>query len=428
MTRPPLIRVRWPIFACVFAAAFVTYLQRSSLSVAAARMMPEVGLSQVQMGWLFTTFLIGYTAFQFPGGLYSQRFGARNATFLSLLLSTLATAATAAAPAVATGVALIATLVVARAINGIAQGPLFPANAGLVQAWYPPHRWALMNGLQVTGLSLGAAATPPLVAAVMQRYGWQAALYSTCLPGLVLVVVWVWFVRNTPREHGAVHPVELAEIEPVPRVTRPRAVSLGEIRLVLGNRNVLLLSLGYLLMNYVFYFFMTWSFLYLVQQRHLTLLESGGLAAIPLSTGAICASIGGYLCDLACRRLGARWGFRLIPLITLPLGALLLMVAVRAEHAYPAVAALAACFACIQMTEAPFWAATFWVARERSSAATGVLNTGGNLGGIIGTPIVAYLTANHNWTAAFATGVGFALASAALWLLIDVERDTLANR
>jgi ACS family glucarate transporter-like MFS transporter len=418
----PLVRVRWLLFAFVFAAAFVSYVQRSSLSVVAARMIPEAGLTLVQRGWLFNAFMIGYTLFQFPGGLFSQRVGARHAVLVCLLLSTLATAATAAAPAVAAGLTLFATLAAVRAVNGIALGPLFPATAGLVQAWYAPHRWALMNGLQVTGLSLGAAATPPLIASVMQAFGWQVALYATCLPGLALAALWVWYVRDTPREHRAVGPAELAEIEPEPRLTTPRRVSWAEIRLVLGNRNVLLLSFGYLLMNYVFYFFMTWSFLYLVEERQLTVLKSGWLASIPLLTGAICASIGGYLCDLACQRIGARWGFRLLPLIMLPLAAALLLVAVRVANPYTAVLALAGCFGCAQMTEAPFWTATFWVARERTSAATGVLNGGGNLGGIIGTVIVTYLTAAHDWPAAFATGVGFALASAALWLLIDVER------
>ena len=109
----------------------------------------------------------------------------------------------------------------------------------------------------------------------------------------------------------------------------------------------------------------------------------------------------------------------------LPLSALLLMIAVRAENDYLAVAALSGCFGCAQMTEAPFWAAAFWVARERASGATGVLNMGGNLGGMVGTPIVAWLTQGHNWPAALATGVGFALASAALWLLVDVERRPL---
>jgi sugar phosphate permease len=425
---PPAVRVRWLIFAGVFAAAFTAYLERSALGVVAVRMMPETGITQVELGYLFNAFLVTYTFLQFPGGLVAQRIGARRATLACLVLSTLGTAATAFAPNLAGGAALLVALAAARAVTGIGQGPLFPSNAGLVQAWFPPRRWALMNGLQVTGLSLGAAATPPLVAAIMAAYGWQAALYATCVPTVLLALAWWAYVRDTPRAHPALGAAELAEIEPEPRVTSAPRFSWAEVRLVLGNRNVLLLSLGYLLMNYVFYFFMQWSFLYLVQERHLELLKSGWLASIPLVFGSLCASAGGLICDAACARFGARWGFRLLPLVVLPLSALLLLVAARASTPYAAVAALAGCFGCAQMTEAPFWAATFWVARERASAATGVLNMGGNLGGIVGTPIVAWLTQAHQWPAALATGVGFALASAALWLLVDVERRPAAAR
>ena len=235
-------------------------------------------MSARELSWLFDAFLIGYTVFQFPGGLFAQRVGARRATFACVLISTLATAATGFAPGVAAGATLLWLLVAARAINGIALGPLFPANAGVVQAWFPPHRWALMNGLQVTGLSLGAAITPPLVAAIMQAFGWHAALYATCIPGLALAALWLWFVRDAPREQVQCTPAELAEIEPEPRTKLARAAAWSEARRVLGNRNVLLLSLGYLLMNYVFYFFMNWSFLYLIEERHLTLLEGGWLA------------------------------------------------------------------------------------------------------------------------------------------------------
>jgi MFS family permease len=76
----------------------------------------------------------------------------------------------------------------------------------------------------------------------------------------------------------------------------------------------------------------------------------------------------------------------------------------------------------VQMTEAPSWAAAFWVAPDQASAATGVLNTGGNVGGIIGTFLVGYLTINFGWHAAFATGMAFALASAGVWLLVNTER------
>jgi sugar phosphate permease len=55
-------------------------------------------------------------------------------------------------------------------------------------------------------------------------------------------------------------------------------------------------------------------------------------------------------------------------------------------------------------------------------AATAVLNTGGNLGGVVATPIIAALSARYGWTAVFATGAALSLVSAALWLTIDAGR------
>jgi len=55
-------------------------------------------------------------------------------------------------------------------------------------------------------------------------------------------------------------------------------------------------------------------------------------------------------------------------------------------------------------------------------AATGALNTGGNLGGVIGIPIVAYLTDHGMWTSAFVLGAVFATVSGLLWFWIDATR------
>ena len=88
-----------------------------------------------------------------------------------------------------------------------------------------------------------------------------------------------------------------------------------------------------------------------------------------------------------------------------------------------AVAALAVCYFCIEMNEGPYWAAAMHVARADSMAATGILNTGGNLGGVIATPIIAYLSGHNAWTSAFLTGTVLALVSAAAWLLVDPGRE-----
>lgn len=72
-------RVRWLVLALLFAFAFTGYVQRTGVAIAAERMMQELGLTQVQVGWLFTAFLFTYSVFQLPGALVGQWAGARRA-------------------------------------------------------------------------------------------------------------------------------------------------------------------------------------------------------------------------------------------------------------------------------------------------------------------------------------------------------------
>jgi predicted MFS family arabinose efflux permease len=91
------------------------------------------------------------------------------------------------------------------------------------------------------------------------------------------------------------------------------------------------------------------------------------------------------------------------------------------------VVALALCYGIVELTEGSYWAATMFVARADTMSATGVLNTGGNVGGLIGIPIVAYLSGHGAWTAAFVIGTLFALAAAACWMGIDALRPFVAD-
>jgi MFS transporter, ACS family, glucarate transporter len=165
-----------------------------------------------------------------------------------------------------------------------------------------------------------------------------------------------------------------------------------------------------------------WCFLYLVQERHFTVLESGWLASTPPLAAAIGAGVGGALASFFSTRYGVRKGLRILPLVSLPAAGVLEFLAVDASNPYLAVAALALCFACVEVNEGPFWAAIMHVGRADSMAASGLLNTGGNVGGLIATPIVAYLSQHHAWTTAFLIGTAFALVSAAAWLLVDPTR------
>jgi sugar phosphate permease len=196
---------------------------------------------------------------------------------------------------------------------------------------------------------------------------------------------------------------------------------------LLGNRSILLLTLSYICMNYVFYLIANWCFLYLVQERHFNILEGGWLAATPPLAAAAGAGVGGKLATELCARFGFRWGFRLTPLVALPAAGALLLATVHLGNPYGAVVALALCYGVIELTEGSYWAATMFVARADTMSATGVLNTGGNIGGLIGIPIVAYLSGHGAWTAAFVIGTLFALVGAACWLGIDATRPFAAD-
>jgi MFS transporter, ACS family, glucarate transporter len=415
-------RIRWRIFALVVSLGAVAYFQQKGVTIAAERIMPELSLTQMQIGWLQWAFVLGYTPTQILAGHVGERFGARLTLTVAGLLAVAATIAMPLAPIVLAGGALFAGLLLSQLTLGIAQAPTFPVGAGVVRVWLPARRWGFANGIQSMGLQLGAAATPPVIVLLMQSFGWQRALFWTSLPALALILVWAWYARNTPREHPSVSRTELAELESSnDAVSETGRRFTTALRLLMG-RDVLLLTASYMGMNYVYYLLGNWSFLYLVQERHLGVLESGWLAALPPLGAALGAGLGGGLVDWLCVRFGTRWGYRLVPLASLPLVAALLVFAVFEASALVAILTLSLCYAIVELNEGAYWAATMRVAGNNTMTATGLLNTGGALGGLIGIPIVAYLSGRHEWNAAFLLGAVCAVVSAVAWIGVDATR------
>jgi MFS transporter, ACS family, glucarate transporter len=422
--RAQAIRIRWRICSFLFGFGFIAYVQQKSITVAAERMMPELGLTQTQIAFLEQAFVIGYALFQMPGGIVGQRIGARRTFVIIGLTAFFATIATPLAPHLFNGQALFIVLLMAQVLLGCSQGAIFPVSAGVFEAWFPPDRWSFVQGLQTMGLGLGASLTPLLIAPLMVYLGWQQALIWSSLPALALIVLWGWYGRNTPREHPSVSAQELAEIgshnSAQEDVRVHASISVRQVFALLRNRNVLVLAVSYMFMNYTFYLLSNWVFLYLVQERKFSVLESGWLASTPPLAAAVGAGIGGWATSLLCRRLGDRWGFRVVPLVAMPAAAALLLFAVGTTNPYFAVVALAVCFGVVELTEGAYWGAGMTLGRGDTMAVCGLMNTGGNLGGMISIPIVGHFSNLHLWYTAFLIGVGFALASAATWLAIDV--------
>lgn len=387
-------------------------------------MIGDLGLSESQLGLIFSAFALGYALFQLPGGMVGDRFGARRVLAIAALLWGLLTVLTALVPGatmLGSG-AIVAALVILRFLVGVTHAPLFPVTcAGTVANWFPAGGWGLPNGLSSTGLTLGAAATAPLMVWLMELAGWRGALLLSAPAAMLLAAVWWWYMRDLPKNHKDVNARELSVIDadrPPPEADDGKTAW----REALANPDVILLTISYFCMNYVFYLFFNWFFYYLVQVRDFSAQDAGILTSAQWILGALGATAGGFLCDWLSKRFGLRWGPRWLAIPSLLLCAVFLYFGANATTPAMTVALLCICFGCTQLTEAAYWATTIAVSGRRAASAGGVLNTGGNCAGFAGGLLVPFVAHGFGWTLAVSTGALFAVIGAVLWFFINGDR------
>ena len=419
--------MRFRILGVLFVMCFVNYLLRNNLSIAIPSIQREFSFSNAEIGWILGSFNFSYTLLQIPGGIFGQIYGPRRAltfiavswgvlTFLTGFIPTLMAAS-------ATGV--MASLFVTRLLLGATNAPIFPVIGGTFARWFPEGGWGFPNGATSVGLALGQAAIGPIVTLLIVHFGWRGSFYFFAPLGLLIGAWWYWYARDRPAQHPAITAEEVRLIEG-DRPQEPALRERGAWRHMLVHRDVLLIAASYFCMNYVFYMFAQWLFTYLVESRGFSLLESGWLYVLPFATGAVLAGVGGLVCDALCKKMGPNWGCRLPAMTGLTLVAIFLIAGVYASNPYLAVGLLSLCFGFTQFTEGAFWSASTYVAGPHTSAATGVMNTGGNAAGFLA-PVVGLMVDHLGWLATLASGSVFALTGAALWLLIRIRPATRPN-
>lgn len=403
---------RW-ILAGLVAFAFTSYLARTNISVASEKMIPALGLTKIQMGQVFTAFLIGYAAFQIVGGVIGDRLGARLTLGISALVWSFTTLATGLWPALVSGrpALVFAGLWVLRLLLGLSEATTFPVGNAVVRNWMPAGRRGFGNAVMFLGTSAASAVTAPLVSWLMIRIGWRGSFYVTSIPPLLLAILWLLLARDHPENSEPELAVSGMEAEASRSSFRAAAQ-------VLGRRNALLLIASYVSEGYVLFIFVFWLYIYLVERRGFSLLNAGWMAAIPWLTALVITPLGGRLCDAIGWRRGRAAGSRTVISIGYVASGVLLFVAAAAAQRSLAVVALSLSIAGLMAAEAGFWSYAAHLGRERVGLLSGVMNTAGILGGIASTSLVPVIVRYAGWVPALASGTVMALLCPAIWLLI----------
>ena len=424
----PATAIRWRIVALLAGFSLVSYALRTNISVAAAVMRSELHLTQIQLGQVFSAFMAGYAIFQIPAGALGDRYGPRLILTLAATIWGVTTLMTGVLPGLIGGAA--ATLVVLMAVRfllGVAEAATYPVAASAVGAWMPPSERAFANALVIAGMALGSAFIPPIMSRLMVVSGWRVSFYATSILAFLIAALWWWYATDDPAQHPAVNEMEhRAILAGRDTAGRESVAARADRRRVmywplLRNRNMMLISVSYFLDSYVLFIFVFWFYLYLVDERGFSILRSGVYSSLPWIAALIVVPAGGRLCDVLSERRGRRLGRRAVAMAGLLVSSALLAWGARTQQAMLAIAALSLSVGFLMSTEGPFWSSAIDIAGVHAGTAGGIMNTAGNLGGVVSTSLVPVLVERFGWMVALASGSSLGLVAALLWLLIRVD-------
>lgn len=270
---------RWMVVFLLAFGLMIAFMDRTSMSAAIAdhRFVSHFALTHVQRGWLGSSVFWAYGLLQLPMGWMVDRYGVKWPYAICFLLWCVAAAATGI-------VTTVSGLLVVRVLIGAAEAVVVPATYRYIANRFEETQKGTALGIYSIGGKMGPALGAPLAGWLIASSSWQVMFIVTGLAGLVWLMPWLRMVRNDFPDRA-----ELA-------VRKKRAASVP-LRNLLASPVVW----GGLLTNFCYAYFafycMTWMPAYLVEQRGLSLSQSGLYTAFSFFGVAVTAGLSGWAAD-----------------------------------------------------------------------------------------------------------------------------------
>ncbi len=422
MSDRPESRMRWFLVFGLFILSAVAYLDRVNISIAGSSIAAEYHLTNIQLGWIFSSFLWGYGAFQTFGGWLADRFGPRRALTAGVVWWGIFTTLTAALSTKIIFAVLFFAAV--RFLLGAGEAIIYPASNQFVSRWIPSPERGIANGLIFAGVGAGAGVTPMLITYVMIHYGWRSSFWMSAIVGLIAGTAWYFVARDTPEEHALVSGSELAHIQAgrTAKSTEAERIAWGTI---FASKEVVALTLSYFSFGYVAWIFFNWFFMYLSDVRGLNLKTSAFYTTLPFLAMAACSPLGGAISDKLTKLYGKRAGRCGIAVFGLILTAGFLVLGSQVQSARLASLVLAGGAGALYLSQSSFWSVTADIASGSSGSVSGFMNMGNQIGGGLTLILTPFLASRFGWTTPFFVAAGLSVFGAVAWLFVEPER-TLA--
>lgn len=261
----PRSRVRWVICAMLFFATSKNYLDRQVLGILADTLQHQFHWSEVQYGYIISSFQLAYALGLTFSGPLIDRLGTRIGYALMVGAWSLASAAHAL-------VHSILGFGIARFFLGLGEAGNFPAAIKTTAEWFPQSERSFATGIFNAGANVGAILAPLCVPWIAIHYGWRAAFLFVGGLGIIWLIWWLAYYQP-PQKHPDISPSEFAYIRAGQSETN-EAERIGWWAL-LRYRQSWAFMLAKALTDPIWWFYLYWLPKFLDQKYHLGLSHLG---------------------------------------------------------------------------------------------------------------------------------------------------------
>lgn len=267
-------KIAWLVLILVFIATGLNFLDRQVLSMTIIKIQEEFHITDVQYGWINTSFLVSYALMFTVGGRIIDTVGGKIGLGLAVLIWSIA--------CFLHGVMQnFYQLIAFRFLLGFGEGGCFPGAAKVVYEWFDEKKRGMANGIAIGGSAIGAVLAPPLTIYVAASFGWRASFIIPAIVGMVWVVC--WFLIPWKKYLGNQKEKIISNAVPFASI--------------LKNKYLWVFVCIRFLLDPVLYFLMFWVPKYLSEYRGMSFERIGDLFWIPFLALGVSNIFGGWISD-----------------------------------------------------------------------------------------------------------------------------------
>ncbi|SAK80108.1 d-galactonate transporter [Caballeronia glebae] len=438
-------KARFLIVFMLFLVTTINYADRATISITGSSIQKALHISPVEMGYIFSSFAWAYVIAQIPSGWLLDRFGSRRVYAFSIFFWSILTAVQGFVAALPIGVAF-ATLFLMRFLVGAAEAPAFPGNARLTASWFPTAERGTASAIFNSAQYFATVLFSPIMGWITHTYGWPHVFFA--MGGLGILVAGLWLKTiYAPRQHPLANDAEvryigdngaMVDLEDQ-QIAKERLAAQAHTKNQQGRHAIAQLlksrmMLGIFIAQYCIttltYFFLTWFPIYLVQERHMSILKAGFVASIPAIAGFLGGVLGGVVSDRLMKHGFSTSTARKVPIVVGLLLSTCMIACNYVDSQWLVIGIMAAAFFGKGIGALGWAVVSDTAPKQASGLCAALFNTFGNTAGITTPIVIGYLVQG---TGSFAAALVFVSANALIAIVCyvfvvgKIERFQLAE-